>query len=186
MIRKDSIQSVSSPVTAKVDPGREALRARVDRHYEAWQACKGHPETFMQKELRVAEENLESLQKNTPKIERAVKEFQQQHVAAQEELERMESFQKRMDALAEETRFEGKHKAIREEWKPFPMKHVQRAWAENKRGSDAWQKAVNDRATAQKCEMDVKQKIEKILKERKELEEFGKLYMCRPPLSNGA
>jgi DNA repair exonuclease SbcCD ATPase subunit len=141
----------------------------------------------MQKELRVAEENLESLQKNIPKIERKVQDFQKQLAEAQEEPERLEQFQKDSDAAAEKARVHlGKHKAIREEWKPFPMKHVQLAWAENNRCSEAWQKAVNDRATAQKCEIETKQKIEKILEERKQLETFSRLYMSSLPLSNGA
>jgi small-conductance mechanosensitive channel len=142
MVRKDSIHSAASPTTAKVVPGPETPLAHFERHLEEWQACKGHPETFMQKELRTAEEDLESLKQNTPKIERAVKEFQQQHVAAQEELERMEQFQKDSDAAAEKAGVHlGRHKAIREEWKAFPMKHVQLAWAENNRCSEAWQKA---------------------------------------------
>jgi small-conductance mechanosensitive channel len=187
MVRKDSIHSAASPTTAKVVPGPETPLAHFERHLEEWQACKGHPETFMQKELRTAEEDLESLKQNTPKIERAVKEFQQQHVAAQEELERMEQFQKDSDAAAEKAGVHlGRHKAIREEWKAFPMKHVQLAWAENNRCSEAWQKAVNDRATAQKCEIETKQKIEKILEGRKELETFGRLYKSSLPSSNGA
>jgi DNA repair exonuclease SbcCD ATPase subunit len=186
MVRKDSLQSTASPTTTKVAPGPETPLAHFERHLEEWQACKGRPDTLMQKELRAAEEDLESLQKNIPKIERKVQEFQKQLAGAQEELERMEKFQKGTDALAEETGFEGKHKAIREEWKPFPMKHVQLAWAENNRCSEAWQKAVNDRATAQKCETETKQKIEKILEERKQLETFGRLYMSSLSPSNGA
>ncbi|KAI4848372.1 hypothetical protein E4T44_03971 [Aureobasidium sp. EXF-8845] len=187
MVRKDSIQSAASPITAKVVPSPETPLAHFERHLEEWQVCKGRSETFMQKELKVAEENLESLQKNIPKIERKVQDFQKQLAEAQEELERMEKFQKGMDALAAEALVDkGKHKTIREEWKPFPMKHVQLAWAENNRCSEAWQKAVNDRATAQKCETEIKQKIEKILEERKELETFGRLYMSSLPPSNGA
>jgi DNA repair exonuclease SbcCD ATPase subunit len=187
MVRKDSIQSAASSITAKVVPGPETPLAHFERHLEEWQACKGRPDEFMQKELRVAEENLESLQKNILKIERKAQDFQKQLAEAQEELERMEQFQKDSDAAAEKAGVhQGRHKAIREEWKAFPMKHVQLAWAENNRCSEAWQNAVNDRAKAQKIEMDAKQKIEKILEERKELETFGRLYMSSLPPSSGA
>jgi DNA repair exonuclease SbcCD ATPase subunit len=185
MVRKDSLASTSSPTTAKAEPSYEILYANMQRHYEEWKACKGRPGDFMEKELRVAEENLESLQKNIPKIERAVKESQEQHTEAQEDLKRKEVFQEELDASAAKARLhEGRHKPIRDQWYMPSRKHVQMAWEENNRCSKAWQKAVNDRAEAQRIEMEAKQKIENIQEERKQLKKFGEYFVTLP--SNGA
>jgi DNA repair exonuclease SbcCD ATPase subunit len=185
MVRKDSLGSTASPTTAKAEPSYEILYANMQRHYEEWKSCKGRPEDFMQKELRAAEENLESLQKNIPKIERAVKDTQQQHTEAQEELKRMEVFQEELDASAAKARLsQGSHKEIKDSWYPESRKHVHLAWEENNRCSKAWQKAVNHRAETQRYEMEVKQKIEKIQEERKQLEKFGDYFVALPP--NGA
>jgi hypothetical protein len=186
MVRKDSLGSTVSPTTAKAEPSYEILYSNMQRHYEEWKSCKGRPDEFMQKELRVAEENLEFLQKNIPKIERAVKESQEQHVAAQEDLKRKEVFQEELDASAAKARLhQGRHKDIKEEWYMGSRKHVQVAWEENNRCSKAWQKAVNDRAETQRIEMEEKQKIETIKEERKHLEKFGG-YLSSLPSSNGA
>jgi DNA repair exonuclease SbcCD ATPase subunit len=186
MVRKDSLGSTVSPTTAKAEPSYEILYSNMQRHYEEWKSCKGRPDEFMQKELRVAEENLESLQKNIPKIELAVKDTQQQHTEAQEELKRMEVFQEELDASAAKARLsQGRHKDIKDQWYMESRKHVQVAWEENNRCSKAWQKAVNDRAEAQRIEMEAKQKIEKIQEERKQLEKFGG-YLSSLHSSNGA
>jgi hypothetical protein len=100
-------------------------------------------------------------------------------------LKRKEVFQEELDASAAKARLsQGSHKEIKDSWYPESRKHVHLAWEENNRCSKAWQKAVNHRAETQRYEMEVKQKIEKIQEERKQLEKFGDYFVALPP--NGA
>jgi DNA repair exonuclease SbcCD ATPase subunit len=185
--RKDSLTSTASPTAAKAEPSLELVMLNLKRHYEEWKACNGHPQTYKQEELQKAEANLKTLKSRIPTIERTVQETQQQQVEAQEELNRMEILQKEIDASVKKARVnEGRHKPIKDQWYMGPKKHAQLAYEENNRCSKAWQKAMKDRADAQRIEMEAKQKIEEILGERKQLEMFGGYVAALPAASNSA
>lgn len=187
MVRKDSLGSTVGRATMKAELNLELLQSTTKRHCEAWNACKGCPATYMQKELEDAETHLRTMQNSTPKIERTVQETQKQQAAAQEELKRFEQLQE--DNLASARKagaHEGRHKPIMDKWLMESKKHVQLAWEENNRCSKAWQNAMSDRADARRIEAEAKQKIEKILEERKQLEGFGVYVSAIPAARDGA
>lgn len=187
MIRKDSLGSTASPATVKAEPSLDLVVSNTKRHFEAWKACKGCPATYMQKELAAAEENLKVLQSRALSIERSVQETQKQHSAAQEDLKRWEVLQEDIDAAVHKAGiFEGRHKSIKDQWYPGSRGHAQSAWEKNNRCSQAWQTALSDRANAQRIETEAKQKIEKILEERKQLEKFGMYVSAMPAASDSA
>lgn len=188
MVRKASLGSTVSPAAVKAEPSIDLVVSITKRHYEEWKACKGCPATHKQKELAAAEENLKVLQSRALSIERTVQETQKQQAATQAELKRFEVMQEDIDAaVAKVGIFEGRHKSIKDQWyPPGPRKHVQVAWENNNRCSQAWQTAMSDRAEAQRIEADAKQKIEKILEERKQLEKFGVYVSALPAESDKA
>lgn len=188
MVHKASLGSIASPAAVKAEPSIDLVLSVTKRHYEEWKACKGCPATHKQKELTAAEENLKALQSRALSIERTVQETQKQQTAAQEELKRCEVMQEEIDAAVKKARIdEGRHKSIKDQWyPPGPRKHVQVAWESNNRCSQAWQTAMSDRAEARRIETEQKQKIEKILEERKQLEKFGVYVSALPAESDSA
>jgi len=177
-----------APAAVKVERSRDLVKSNVDRHFDEWKACKGCPATHKQKEFAAAEENLKVLQSRALSIERTVQETQKQQAAAQEQLKRYEVMQEEIDAAVNKAGIhEERHKSIMDQWyPPGPRKHVQTAWENNNRCSQAWQTAMSDRAEAQRIEAEAKQKIEKILEERKQLEAYGVYVSALPAESNGA
>jgi len=187
MVRKDSLGSTVAPAAVKVERSRDLVKSNVDRHFDEWKACKGCPATHKQKELEDAESHLKIMQNSIPKIERTVQEAQEQHTEAQDELKRMEEYQEDVDAAGIKARInEGRHKAIKDKYSMFMKQHAQLAYEENTRCSKAWQNAMSDRAEARRIETEAKQKIEKILQERKQLEAYGVYVSALPAGSNGA
>ena len=101
-------------------------------------------------------------------------------------MKRMEVLQEELEASAAKARArQGRHKAISDKWITEARKHPQLAYEDNNRCSKAWQDALNDKAKASRVEMAAKQKVERILEERKQLEGFS-LYMTALPASNSA
>ncbi|KAH0288065.1 hypothetical protein M436DRAFT_81646 [Aureobasidium namibiae CBS 147.97] len=187
MVRKDSLGSTVAPATAKGELNLELLQSSTKRHFEEWKACKGRPATYMQKELEDAQTHLKTMQNSTPKIERTVRETQQKQAAAQAGLKRFEQLQEdNLISARKAGAHEGIHKPIMDTWLMQSKKHVQLAWEENNRCSKAWQTAMSDRAEARRIETEQKQKIENILEERKQLENFGVYVSALPAESNGA
>ncbi|KAG9949488.1 hypothetical protein KCU85_g4179, partial [Aureobasidium melanogenum] len=184
MERKDSLQS--TPATPTASKTEASLDEEVLNTLAAWKACKGCPDVHLQKELKDAEENLRKVRESIPKIERKVKETQKELDAAGEFLKKCEVLVEDIDkAIGKAGGLDvGQHKVVKQDWCFRPRKHAQLAYEENNRCSKSWQNAVQDRADATRLENQVKERIERIHEERKQLKKFGE-YVSVLPSSSG-